>query len=137
MCSVCVCVCVCVCVMFSHSAVSDSATPWTVAHQAPLSMGILQVRILEWVTMTPSRDLPNPGIKSRSPALPADSLPAEPRGKPTEKGWEVDFWGIIVQMSLNFRVQEHPTKSTGLEKFDKIPCQGGLHGERGNKTGVS
>ena len=29
------------------SVVSDSATPWTVAHQAPLSMEILQARILE------------------------------------------------------------------------------------------
>ena len=29
-------------------------------------------------------DLPNPGIKPRSPALQADSLPAEPPGKPTE-----------------------------------------------------
>ena len=27
------------------------ATPWTVAHQAPLSVGILQARILEWVAM--------------------------------------------------------------------------------------
>ena len=38
-----VCVCVCVCVRVhtrvSHSVVSDSATQWTVAHQAPLSMG--------------------------------------------------------------------------------------------------
>ena len=33
-----VCVCVCVCVCVSHSDVSDSAVPWTVAHQAPLSM---------------------------------------------------------------------------------------------------
>ena len=33
------------------SVVSDSATPWTVAHQAPLSMGILQARILEWVAV--------------------------------------------------------------------------------------
>ena len=31
-------VCVCVCVCVSHSDVSDSAVPWTVAHQAPLSM---------------------------------------------------------------------------------------------------
>ena len=30
-------------------AVSSSATPWTVAHQALLSVGILQARILEWV----------------------------------------------------------------------------------------
>ena len=35
----------------SHSVVSDSATPWAVACQAPLPMGILQVRILEWVAM--------------------------------------------------------------------------------------
>ena len=43
--------------------------------------GILQVRILEWVAFPFSRDLPNPGIKPRSPALQADSLPAEPQGK--------------------------------------------------------
>jgi len=34
---------------------SDSATPWTAAHQAPLSMGLLQARILEWVAMASSR----------------------------------------------------------------------------------
>ena len=32
-----------------------SATPWTVTRQAPLSMGILQARILEWVAMPSSR----------------------------------------------------------------------------------
>ena len=37
--------------MLSHSVMSDSETPWTVAHQAPLSIGILQARILEWVAM--------------------------------------------------------------------------------------
>ena len=41
--------------------------------------GILQARILEWVAFPFSRDLPNPGIKPRSPALKADSLPAEPQ----------------------------------------------------------
>ena len=34
---------------------SSFATPWTVAHQAPLSMGILQARILEWVVISSSR----------------------------------------------------------------------------------
>ena len=58
-------------------------------------MGILQARILEGVAMPPSRDLPNPGIKSRSPTLQADSLPAELPGKPMEEGREVEFWGII------------------------------------------
>ena len=49
-------------------------------------MGILQVRILDWVAMPPPRDLPNPGIKPRSPALQADSLPSEPPGKPKNTG---------------------------------------------------
>ena len=44
----------------SHSIVSDSATPWTVAHQAPLSMGILQARILEWVAFLLSRGSSRP-----------------------------------------------------------------------------
>ena len=36
----------------SFSRVQLFATPWTVAHQAPLSMLVLQARILEWVAMT-------------------------------------------------------------------------------------
>ena len=44
--------------------------------------GILQARILEWVTISFSRELPNLGIKPRSPALWADSLLSEPPGKP-------------------------------------------------------
>ena len=56
-------------------------TPWTAAHQAPLSTGVIQVRILEWAC-PPSRDLPNPEIDPRFPILLMDSLPSEPRGKP-------------------------------------------------------
>ena len=59
----------------SRSAVSDNPMDYTV-------VGILQIRILEWVAFLFSRDLPNPGIKPSSPALQADSLPAEPPGKP-------------------------------------------------------
>ena len=44
--------------------------------------GILQARILEWVAFPSPGDLPDPGIKPRSPTLQADSLPAEPQGKP-------------------------------------------------------
>ena len=40
--------------------------------------GILQARILEWVAISFSRDLPNPGIEPGSPALQADALPSEP-----------------------------------------------------------
>ena len=48
--------------------------------------GILQARILEWVALPFSRDLPNPGIEPRSPTLQEDSLPAEPQGKPKNTG---------------------------------------------------
>ena len=44
--------------------------------------GILQTRILEWVAIPFSRDLPEPGVKPRSPALQSDSLPSEPPGEP-------------------------------------------------------
>ena len=57
-------------------------TPWTIARQAPLSMGILQARIRSGLPCPPPGDLPNPGIKPRSPSLQADSLPSEPAGKP-------------------------------------------------------
>ena len=49
--------------------------------------GILQARILEWVAFPFStRDLPNPGIKPRSPAMQADSLSSKPQGKPKNTG---------------------------------------------------
>ena len=48
--------------------------------------GILQTSILEWVAVPFSRDLPNSGIKPRSSTLQADSLSAEPPGKPKNTG---------------------------------------------------
>ena len=47
--------------------------------------GILQARILECIAFPFSRGSYNPGIKPRSPTLQADSLPAEPPGKPCGK----------------------------------------------------
>ena len=41
--------------MLRRSVLPDSATPWTVASYASLSMGILQARILEYVAMPSSR----------------------------------------------------------------------------------
>ena len=43
--------------------------------------GILQAGILEWVTYPSPEDLPDPGIELGSPALQANSLPAELPGK--------------------------------------------------------
>ena len=73
------------CAVLSCSVVSLCESPWAVAGQAPLSMGILQTSVLECIAVFSYRDLPNPGIEPRSPALQADSLPSELSGKPQEK----------------------------------------------------
>ena len=48
------------CCVLSRSVVSDSLRPHGVQAQAPLSMGILQARILEWVAMPSSRGSSQP-----------------------------------------------------------------------------
>ena len=53
------------------------ATPWTVACQAPLSMGFSRQEYWNGLSFPSPRDLPNPGIEPGSPALQADSLPIE------------------------------------------------------------
>ena len=68
------------CVLSCFSCVQLFMTPWTVACQAPLSMGILQARILECIVCPPPRDLPIPGIEPRSSAMKVDSLLSEPPG---------------------------------------------------------
>ena len=74
------CCILCVCA-YSLSGIWLFATAWAEPALAPLSMGILQARILEWVFRSSFRDLPNPGIKLRFPSLQADSLPSELPGK--------------------------------------------------------
>ena len=55
-------------------------TPWTVACQAPLSMGFSRQEYWSGLPCPSPGDLPKPGIKSGSPALQADSLLSEPPG---------------------------------------------------------
>ena len=61
---------------------SDSAIPWTVAHQALLSMEFSRQEYWSGLPSPSPGDLPNPGIKPGSPTLQADSLPSELPGKP-------------------------------------------------------
>ena len=70
------------CSVLSHSVMSNTLQP----HQAPLFMGILQARIVEWVAMSSSRGSSQPVIKPRAPLLYVDSLPSEPPGKPQNTG---------------------------------------------------
>ena len=61
---------------------SDSVTPWTIAHQAPLSMGFFRQECWSGLPFPSPGDLPDPGIEPWSLALQADALTSEPPGKP-------------------------------------------------------
>ena len=56
--------------------------PMDFSLKAPLSMGILQARHWSGLPYPTPGDLPNPEIKPRALSLQANSLPAEPQGKP-------------------------------------------------------
>ena len=66
---------------WSRSVVSNSLQPQTVAHQAPPSMGFSRREHWSGLPFPSPRDLPDSGIKPRSPTLQADALPSEPPGK--------------------------------------------------------
>ena len=71
--------------MMSLSHVQLFVTPWTVAHQAPLSMAFSRQDYWSGLPFSPPGDLPNPEIEPGSPALQADYLPSEPERTSGEK----------------------------------------------------
>ena len=85
------------CVLSHFSHVQLFATPWTVAHQAPLSMEFSKQEYWSGLPCPPPRDLPDPGIKPVSPPCPvlAGGSFTAPPGKPVEEDW-----GSISPLSL-------------------------------------
>ena len=53
------------------------ATPWTITHEFPLSMGVPRQEYWSGLPFPSPGDPPDPGIKPESPALQEDSLPTE------------------------------------------------------------
>ena len=72
----------------SLSRVRLFAVPWTVAHQAPLSMGLRRHEYWSGLPFPSPGDHPDPGIKPGSPTLQADALPSELPGK-CPRTWKV------------------------------------------------
>ena len=64
------------------SSVRLLVTSWTAVHQAPPSLGFSRQEHWCGLPFPSPGDLPDPGIKPRSPALQADALTSEPPGKP-------------------------------------------------------
>ena len=67
--------------MKSLSRVRLFLTPWTVAYQAPPSMGFFRQEYWSGLPFLSPGDLSDAGIEPGSPALQADALPSEPPGK--------------------------------------------------------
>ena len=65
------------------SCVHLFATPWTAAHQAPLSMGFSRLEYWSGLPFLSPGDLPKPGMEPTSPALAGKFFTTEPPGKPS------------------------------------------------------
>ena len=91
--------------------------------------GVLQARTLEWAAFPSPLDLPNPGIKPRSLALQAESLPAEPEGKPKNTGvgsLSLRQWIFLTEQiepeSPALQVDSLPTELSG-KPTSRIPLK--------------
>ena len=73
------------------------ATPWTIAYQAPPSVGFSRQEYWSGLPFPSPGDLPNTGIEPGSPALQADALPSEPPGKPL----------LVYKNTINFWMLQH------------------------------
>jgi len=76
---------------WSVSHVQFFVTPWTVAHQAPLSMGFFRQEYRSGLPFPSPGDLPDPGIKPGSPASQVHLLPSEPPRKPLRHGCPLQY----------------------------------------------
>ena len=71
-----------VCVLSLFHCFQLSVTPWTIAHQAPLSVGFSRQEYWSELPCPPPGDCPNPGIEPGYPSLQADSLLLSHQGSP-------------------------------------------------------
>ena len=96
---------------------SDSCDPMGSSPPSSSVYVILQARILSGLPFPSPGDLPDPGIKPRSPALEADALTSEPPGKPlqVEEGFEILYY-------LQGAEQIYAHRILGI-KFTNQSCQ--------------
>ena len=81
------------------------ATPWAVAYQAPPSMEFCRHEYWSGLPFPSPGDLPVPGIKPKSSALQADTLPSEPPGKPMRTNARAED-GITLTQTVYLKKRE-------------------------------
>ena len=96
-------------IYISCSLVSDSSRPpWTVAHQAPLSMEFSWQEYWSGLPFPFPAYLPDPGIERRFPALWADFRPSETPGKPSSKDILQDVASRTTTVAPNGELAKRP-----------------------------
>ena len=106
----------------SLSRVPLFTTPWTVTHQAPLSMGFSRPEYWSGLPFPPPGNLPDPGIKPRSPTAPALSggfFTTEPPGKP-----QLPVWASALQPLAWFVAPPAPPPLRSPHKGQRAPDAG-------------
>ena len=94
------------------------ATPWTVAHQAPLSMGFLRQQYWSGLQFPSPGDLPDPGIETMPPALAGRFFTSEPPEKPLKlircrkRDWQKTLRAISLRKSLWYITETNMWKDT-------------------------
>ena len=91
----------------SLSHVQLFVTPWTVAHQAPLSTGSSRQEYWSGLPFPSPRDLADPGIEPTSSALQVDSLPLSHQGTPTCISGHRNPW-VLILSSQDMRLCRDP-----------------------------
>ena len=80
--------------LLSYSVVSDSfVTPWTIACQAPHSVGFIRQEYWSGLSFPSLENLPNPGIEPISAAWQVNSLPLSHLGSP----WRLHYDATLVK----------------------------------------
>ena len=77
------------------------ATPWTVAHQAPLPMEFSRQEYPSGLPFPSPGDIPHPGIELMSPALQTNSFITEPPGIPCLPREEILFYNshiVVIEL---------------------------------------
>ena len=95
------------------SRVRPFVTPWTVAYQAPPSMGFSREEYWSGLPFPSPGDLPNPGIEPGSPAFQADALTSEPPENHREKINDYQRRGPYSQHRKVLRYFAHQARTFG------------------------
>ena len=116
---------VCACVLSLFSWVQLFDTLWTVAYQAPLSMGFSRQEYWRGLPCPPPGDLPNPRTEPTSPAFPALAgrfFTAEPPGKPKftlspNKIWHIKFSVHLYIIARTWKQPRCPSADKWIRKL--------------------